>query len=76
MPITDEDIKQAVGKGFDPEAVYLIQDLHGAMAKAVAGTHKLICKLQTKSDGEMVIVQELPKDKPKQSIVSKLRGAF
>jgi hypothetical protein len=76
MPITDEDIKRLVGKEYDPTATYTVQDMHGAMARAVTGTHALVCKIQTKSDGEMVIVRKLDSNKPKQTIMSKLRGAF
>ena len=74
MPITDEDIKKAVGRKYDPQSTYTLQTLQGAHAKVAAKTHKMAGVIPTASDGDMVILEEL--SLVKQSLISKLRGAF
>jgi hypothetical protein len=74
MAITHEDIKRAVGRKHDPSATYTLQTLQGAHAKVAAKTHKMAGVIPTTGDGDMVILEEL--SSVKQSLISKLRGAF
>ena len=76
MAVTDKDLKRILGRKFDPSATYSVHDKPGGLAKLHTGTYKAVGKIQTSGDGDMVILQELPSGKPKQSVLSKLRGAF
>lgn len=76
MAVTDSDIKQALGREYDPAATYSLHDNHGGLAKIYLGTHQAVGKLQTSGDGQMLILKQLPTNTPKQSLISKLRGKF
>ncbi len=76
MAVTNADIKQALGRKYDPEAVDSLHNNHRGLAKVYQGTHQAVGKLPTQSDGQMLILKQLNLNTPKQSIISKLRGKF
>ena len=75
MAITDEDIKRAVGKGYDPTATYIIVTPQDALAKLNSGAYKAAGALPTTYDGDMVILRQ-QQVSTNQSLISRLRGAF
>ena len=74
MAITDEDIKRAVGKKYEPTLIYTLHTPQGAMGRVNSGNHKIVGKISTDADGDIIILQQV--SPVKQSLISKLRGAF
>jgi hypothetical protein len=74
MAFTIEDIKRIIGRKYDSQSTYSLHDLQGANAKVAAKTHKAVGVFPTNNDGNMVILEEI--SHVKQSLISKLRGAF